>query len=69
MMVNFKAGDLISPKNRECIKEFPNWENLEIVSFCSDLCEAVVRQKDGWMCNHFNLDPEFGEEFEVVGSV
>ncbi|UQJ95694.1 hypothetical protein ALHIDCOG_00306 [Klebsiella phage CPRSB] len=22
-MVNFKAGDLISPKNREYIKEFP----------------------------------------------
>lgn len=58
----FKAGDIISP-NYELshnYKSLDDWHN-------GVLKEATLELNTGEIVHEFNLDPQFGVQFKVVG--
>lgn len=65
----FKVGDIISP-NYELshnYKSLDDWHNACIIEYSAILKEATLELNTGEIVHEFNLDPQFGVQFKVVG--
>lgn len=65
----FKVGDIISP-NYELshnYKSLADWHNACVIEYNALLKEATLELNTGEIVHEFNLDPQFGVQFKVVG--